>query len=290
MYTDIFGKTRVKLGVHQHTTRSDGALSPTEMAALYRQYGYDAVAVTDHWVYSYAENFDGIRSLGGCEYHVGYRDASEGVFHILCLLAEREPTLAREGATAQGIIDAIHAAGGLAVLAHPAWSLNVPDMVTKLKGLDGVEIFNTVSKWTGRADASVLVDLYATAGLYLPIFAADDFHRMQGRHTIAPTAFIMVEADSTEPAVLREAIRAGHFYASTGPEIHVRREENEIIVSCTPVSRVEFFTNNVITAGRVIEGEGMTHASYKICDYERFVRVAVTDAAGGTAWSHPILV
>ena len=286
----MFGKMRVKLGLHQHTTRSDGALSPAEMAELYRRYDYDAVAVTDHWVYSFSEDFEGIRSLGGCEYHVGYRDAGEGVFHILCLLAEHEPMLAREGATAQGIIDAIHEAGGLAVLAHPAWSLNAPAMVTALRGLDGVEIFNTVSKWTGRADASVLVDLYATAGLYLPIFAADDFHRMQGRHSIAPTAFVMVEADSTEPAVLRDAIRAGRFYASTGPEIHVCREGNEIIVDSTPVSRVEFFTNNVITAGRVIEGEGMTHASYKICDYERFVRVAVTDAVGGTAWSQPILL
>ena len=44
MYTDIFGKTRVKVGLHQHTTRSDGALTPMEMTALYRENGYDAVA------------------------------------------------------------------------------------------------------------------------------------------------------------------------------------------------------------------------------------------------------
>ena len=290
MYTDIFGKTRVKLGLHQHTTRSDGALTPEEMTALYRDAGYDAVAITDHWVYSPVEEFEGIRSLGGCEYHVGYRDAGEGIFHILCLFADREPDLVREGATAQGIIDGIHAAGGLAVLGHPAWSLNSLEMVRELQGLDGVEIFNTVSKWTGRVDSSVLVDIYATAGIYLPIFAADDFHRNTGRNVIAPTAFLMVEADSTEPALLREAIRAGRFYASTGPEIHVRREGGEIVVECTPVSRVEFFTNNVVTAGRVLEGEGITRASYRICDYERFVRVAVTDREGCTAWSGFILV
>ena len=114
LYTDIFGKTRVKLGLHQHTTRSDGVLSPQEMTALYRENGYDAVAITDHWIYSPVEDFAGIRSLGGAEYHVGNRDAGEGIFHILCLFADREPTLAREGATAQGIIDAIHDAGGLA--------------------------------------------------------------------------------------------------------------------------------------------------------------------------------
>ena len=290
MYTDIFGKRRVRIGLHQHTTRSDGALSPREMAALYSQYGYDAVAVTDHWVYSPVEDFEGIRSLGGAEYHVGYRDAGEGIFHILCLFAEREPLLNREGASAQGIIDAIHAAGGLAVLAHPAWSLNTLQMVASLRDLDGVEIFNTASKNTGRADASVLIDIYATAEIYLPLFAADDFHRYQGRNAITPTAFLMVEADSTSPAVLREAIRAGRFYASTGPEIHVSRVGDEIVVDATPVSLVEFFTNNVISAGRVIEGVGITHATYKICNYERFVRVAVTDAEGRSAWSHIVVL
>ena len=39
MYTDILGKKRVKLGLHQHTTRSDGAYSPAEMAELYRGNG-----------------------------------------------------------------------------------------------------------------------------------------------------------------------------------------------------------------------------------------------------------
>lgn len=290
MYTDIFGKRRFKIGLHQHTTRTDGALTPEEMTALYRENGYDAVAITDHWVYSPVEEFAGIRSLGGAEYHVGNRDAGEGIFHILCLFADREPTLQREGATAQGIIDAIHEAGGLAVLGHPAWSLNSLDMVKALHGLDGAEIFNTVSKWTGRADSSVLIDIYATAGIYLPIFAADDFHRNTGRAVIDPTAFVMVEAEDLDPATLREAIRAGRFYASTGPEIHARREGDEIVVDCTPVSRVEFFSNNVVTAGRVLEEEGVTHATYKICDFERFVRVAVTDAAGRSAWSHIIVL
>ena len=38
------------------------------------------------------------------------------------------------------------------------------------------------------------------------------------------------------------------------------------------------------------EGEGITEATYEIAQYERYVRVAVTDENGGTAWSHLILV
>lgn len=290
MYKDMFEKNRVKVGLHQHTTRSDGSLSPEEMTALYRDCGYDAVAITDHWVYSPVENFSGMISLGGAEYHVGYRDAAEGIFHILCLFADRAPTLVKGECTAQEVIDAIHEAGGLAILAHPAWSLNDLSLVKELHGFDGVEIFNTVSKWTGRADASVLVDIYATNEIYLPIFAADDFHRAVGRNCIDPTAFVMVEAESTEPAVLKKAILEGRFYASTGPEIHAWREGDTIKVKCSPVSRVDFFSNNVTTLGRMIEGENITEASYQICDYERYVRVSVTDKDGKSAWSHIIVL
>lgn len=290
MYTDILGKKRVKLGLHQHSTRSDGSFSPEELAALYRDCGYDAIAITDHWVFSPVETLSGMQSLGGAEYHVGYRDAAEGIFHIVCLFADRAPDLVRDKHTVQEVIDGIHAAGGLAILAHPAWSLNDLSAVKALHGFDGVEIYNTVSRNTGRADASVLVDIYATHGIYLPILAADDFHRLVGHSSIDPTAFVMVEADSTEPAVLKKAMLEGRFYASTGPEIHVTREGRTVTVTSTPVSRVEFFSNNVTTRGRLICGEGLTSASYTADEIERYVRVAVTDEKGRSAWSHIIVM
>ena len=37
-----------KGNLHTHTTHSDGDLSPKEMAARYRDKGYDFLAITDH--------------------------------------------------------------------------------------------------------------------------------------------------------------------------------------------------------------------------------------------------
>ena len=297
MYTDIFGKTRVKLGLHQHTTRSDGRLTPEEIAALYREAGYDAIALTDHWLYGEADCLSGLAILPGAEYHVGALDATEGVYHILCLFADRAPDLdrARDYArsTPQDLIDAIHAAGGLAVLAHPAWSLNTTERVKSLKGLDGVEIFNTVSRNTSRDDASLLVDLYAANGMYFPLFAADDFHYGPGAAStgidptaIDPTAFLMVECDSVEPAALKRAITEGRFYASTGPEIHLRREGDTLVLDCSPCQRVCFHSNSVSSrGGRVQYGDGITHTTYTLKPYEHYVRASVTDGEGRTAWS-----
>ena len=43
------------------------------------------------------------------------------------------------------MIDRIHEAGGIAILAHPAWSMNRASEVCLLKDLDGCEIYNTTS-------------------------------------------------------------------------------------------------------------------------------------------------
>ena len=284
MYTDMFGKKRFKLGLHQHSTRSDGGFEPAQVAALYREQGYDAIALTDHWVFSEADTLSGLPILAGCEYHVGARDAGKGVYHIVCLLADRAPTLARENATAQGIIDAIHAAGGIAVLAHPAWSMNTSECVKALRGIDATEIFNTISNNMRRADSSLLVDHYALNGQLFPLIAADDYHGPA--HGFPPAAFVMVESDDLSPVNLKKAILEKRFYASTGPEIHLFRQGDTMVVECTPVSEIVFESNLVHSPKRATVGEGLTHAEYALNPKERFVRAFVTDAEGRQAWSN----
>ena len=44
MFTDLTGKTRLKIGLHTHTTLSDGHKTPEEAAAVYKAAGYDAIA------------------------------------------------------------------------------------------------------------------------------------------------------------------------------------------------------------------------------------------------------
>ena len=291
MYIDMFGKKRMKLGLHAHSTRSDGRLSPEALAALYRDAGYDAIALTDHWLFGEAQTLSGLPILPGGEYHLGARDAGKGIYHIVCLFADRAPALSRADVatlTVQDIIDRIHDAGGIAVLAHPAWSLNTLEDIKALHGIDATEIYNTVSRNVSRADASLLVDLYAANGACFPLLAADDFHHGEPVGGIAPTAFVMVECDSLEPAALKAAIKEERFYASTGPEIHFRREGDTFVVDCSPATTIAFHSNCVVSAGRVIKGEGLTHAIYHSVPDDTYVRASVTDSEGRMAWSRII--
>ena len=130
MITDIFKNTRYKVALHQHTTNSDGLLTPEEMIKMYKEAGYDAVAITDHWKYQNSSIVDGVTVISGCEYNMGASDTAVDVMHIVGVGMNYAPNLSKENAR-QEVIDGIIEAGGMAILAHPAWSLNTPEHMTE---------------------------------------------------------------------------------------------------------------------------------------------------------------
>ena len=289
MYTDLFGRPCVKLGLHHHTTLSDGRCTPEQTAGMYRQSGYDAIAITDHWVFGPGDAINGFPILSGGEYHTGVRDGFEGVYHIVGLCPEKEPVLDKS-MTAQQVIDGIHEAGGLAVLAHPAWSLNSPEKIKALRGIDAIEIYNTVSDrgFSRRADASLIIDLLAAEGYLYPLLASDDSHyyEAEGNFSDSCTAFIMAQCDSTEPEAIKNAILQGRFYASTGPELHLSVRDGIAVVDCSEVSEIVFLSNFVFSKGRTITGSCLTHGEYTVQPGETFLRAYVTDSKGRRAWSN----
>ena len=283
MYTDLFGKTRYKVNLHMHTNMSDGRKTPEEAVRIYKEHGYDALALTDHWVAGENGSLNGVTLLSGAEYNCGGSDCRNGVFHITAIGCEKEPTVNKQ-MCAQEIIDAIHDAKGLAVLAHPAWSLNSPAQILPLKGFDATEIYNSVSAvhHSRRPDASIIVDMLGAEGRYYPLIAADDAHYYDGSDECK--SFIMVQAEENTPAELKKAIKAGRFYASQGPEVHLFRNGNEFIAKTSPVSSI-IFLSNYVWAPRAFDGDGITEARYTPREGEKFIRVMVEDAEGKMAWS-----
>ncbi len=284
MKIDKSGRRWYKGNLHTHTTRSDGRLIPEAVVSLYREKGYDFLALTDHWSLSRTEEREDILLLSGCEYDVG-ATVQEGIYHIVGIGMESPPALRRSPSlTAQKIIDGIRAVGGIAILAHPAWSLNRPEEAAKLTDLAGTEIYNSVSglPWNVRPYSGAFVDQMASRGVFLNCMAADDAHFYQGDETLS---YLMVRAEEHSPAALLDALRRGDFYATQGPEFSLRQEGIRILVDCTPVKSVAFFTDTVWAGDRATCGEAVTHAEYRIKPTDTFVRVELTDSQGKQAWS-----
>lgn len=284
MLINHFGDTYYKLALHLHTTRSDGKKTPEEVAMEYKAGGYDAVAFTDHWIYGAGGELCGLHILPGAEYNLGGNDTGGCVMHIVGVGMTYDPQLLREN-TRQQVLDAINDAGGIAVLAHPAWSVNTLTHVKELHGFTATEIYNAVSE-TGmsmRAYSDHFVDVCANAGIDWSILATDDAHYYGGADN--QKGWVMVKADAFTNEALLAAIRTGDLYATQGPELYVRKEGNKLIVDCTPCDVIGTVSNLAWTASRVSRGENMTHFEYEIKETEKWIRVEAIDANGKHAWS-----
>ncbi len=289
MQIDLFGKKRFKVNLHMHTSFSDGDLSAVEAAQYYRERGYDAIALTDHWFFGSGGELDGMTILSGGEYNVGGNDAAgSGVYHIVGVGMSRAPSVTKSMSTQQ-IIDRIRQAGGLAILAHPAWSLNLPEEILSLRNIDATEIYNSVSgvHHSRRADSSLIVDMLGCRGAFYPLIAADDTHYYEEGEACA--SYVMVEAADNSPRSLLSAIRKGAFYATQGPEVHLLREGDGFTVKCSPVCEIVFLSNYTWVP-RVFTGDGLETAHYVPREGERFLRVQVKDAAGRLAWTNCVLL
>ena len=287
MYTDIFGKTRYKINLHTHTTVSDGGKTPDEAADIYRSAGYDAIAITDHWKYGEERVCDnGLLVLSGAEYNIYNVSAKDGLFHIVGVGMDVDPGLDKS-ASAQEAINAIKAAGGLAVIAHPAWSLNTPAHIMALENADATEIYNSVSAvhMSRRPDSGIIVDMLGAVGRFYPLLATDDVHYYDGSDECV--AWIMAEAEECTKDAILKAVREQKFYATQGPEIHLSIDGDEAVVRCSPCKEIVFLSE-LVWSPRVFEGEGITEARYKIRDGETYIRAEVMDADGKRAWTNCI--
>jgi len=299
MFTDITGKKRLKVGLHTHTKLSDGRMPPEEAIALYAAAGYDALAITDHWKYAPAGEACGMKLISGIEYDIA--NGFEQTFHVVALGMEYDPEIPREYAKDRSIsiyqrvktvVAAIRDAGGIAVLAHPAWSLNTPEQIMAAGDFDALEIYNSVSEcgMSDRPYSGLLVDMLAAQGIFYPLTATDDTHYYNGDEMRGIT---MLEADAVEELGFAGAIREKRFYATQGPEIHLERiNEDQVMVRCTPAVKIAFLSNVPWTKGRMTRGENLTEAVYNIMHErgEGYIRAEVTDKNGLTAWSNTLIL
>ena len=285
MIKDKYGNKYYKLGLHIHSTLSDGKKTPEQIAEIYKNCGYDAIALTDHWNYGEACEINGMPVISGCEYNLGVAETIEGVMHIVGLGMKKDPMIEKD-ADRQSVIDSIIAVGGIPVLAHPAWSLNSVDDAARLHGFVATEIYNAVSEAheSLRPYSDYFVDLCANAGIYYGLLATDDAHFYDGSDSCR--GFVMVRCDELEQNALMDAIRRGDYYASQGPELTVDRQGNKLVIDTSPCEYIGTISNLSWARGRVLRESGATHLEYEFKEYEKWVRVEVCDKDGRKAWSN----
>jgi hypothetical protein len=280
--------------LHTHSTRSDGAKSPADVAAIYRENGYDFLALTDHFLERYGYPIvdtrdyrtDHFTTLIGAELH-GPRTETGEMWHILAVGLPLDFARPGEGETGPAIAARAFAAGAFVGMAHPAWYSLTEANALALDACDAVEVWNQVAAIDNdRGDSWYMSDVLSLRGRRLGAYAADDAHFRTGRDD--RKAWVQVRSTSLDPESLLAALKAGHYYSSQGPVIEdVQINGLTMQVRCSPAEAIFVTGRGPLT--EVSWGAGLTVASFTLARYAgSYARVTVLDVAGKRAWTNPI--
>ena len=274
-----------KGNLHTHTTQSDGTKTPQEAIAWYREHGYDFLALTDHWVHTPGAVISpGFITLAGAELH-------GQSYHMLAVGLRALPNSALQSDPA-ALAAEVQRLGGLPFFAHPYWTGQAAPSLISAPDVLGVEVYNsTCDQVNGLGYARAQWDEAMALGARFWGLAVDDvhWHGEQGR------GFVMVRAATLDEAAILQALRLGHFYASTGPLLADLRLERDaegrlmLRVLCSPCQSITFYGVGPCGCRFIApRGETLQSAAWPLRDDQVYLRVECEDAEGRIAWSNPV--
>ena len=293
------GYAWLKGNLHTHTTNSDGREEPQQRLDGYAEQGYDFLCLTDHHAIT---RIDTVRApadfvlIEGAELHP--TNPFGGQTHHFVALDIHEHVEAQTMAP-QLVIDAVLEQGGQVWLAHPHWSsVNILRDTVPLRGLSGLEVFNTTCRCAGRGESSVHWDdwMRLEDRLY-PALATDDAHAPAADRRDTYQGWTMVRVKERTAAAVLAAVAAGASYASEGPEIldiQLRPAANssperpvaEATVRCSAARRIAAVSDDWGTEYH-LHGELFEAATFPVRPAARWVRFEIVGPDGRKAWSNP---
>ena len=174
-----------KIDLHIHSNYSDGKADFKSIIDNAKKSGYKLIAITDHNTVEGHKRYQDEILVTGAEFDCwfGYVFIHLLAYDIDVNHPSLTPFLAKSKAETEGdiirlfsrrnvpkLIQAIHEAGGIAVLAHPAcyWAISLERLVKKLMkyDLDGIEVyypyprFRKIVKFHSSKDVKKIADKY----------------------------------------------------------------------------------------------------------------------------------
>ena len=282
--------------LHTHSTLSDGHLSPEAVCQFYREAGYDFLALTDHFMKQFdfpvadtrPYRTEGFTTILGAELHSG-RTEMDRLWHVLAVGLPQDFAIPTADETGPQIASRALEAGAFVAAAHPFWYKLTEADVLSLGNVHAIEIFNgTAYDHNAMFDSWYMLENLLERGYRYTACATDDAHFNPERGD-AMLGWVHVKSETLEPDALLEALKAGHYYSSTGPRIFDVQflAGNRIRVRCTPAARI--FITGAGYMARFAAGNGLIDTEIELNTFDSpYCRVTVRDTYGRCAWSNPI--
>ncbi|WP_136658319.1 CehA/McbA family metallohydrolase [Nitratireductor sp. XY-223] len=288
--------------LHTHSNRSDGALEAEEVCRRYKTEGYDFLALTDHFVGTYGYPITDTRpyrdnqftTILGAELHSGAMANGE-LWHILAVglpLDFEVPNAphfkpVEDQESGAEIARRAREAGAYVAIAHPQWSALTMEDARTIDAAHAVEVYNHgCGVGADRADGFHTLELLLSEGRRLDLCATDDAHFTEPDHF---GGWVMVKAQENRPESLLEALKAGHYYSSQGPDfVGISWSDKTVDVESSAVSSV--IVQGQGSAAVAVHGDAMTRTQVSLIRFtdSPWLRVTIVDRDGKRAWCNPV--
>ncbi len=253
LFDDLYERNPYRGDLHVHSTGSDGSEEASVVAANYRKYGFDFMAMTDHhnWkpsddiIKTYADVPLGLKLFHGEEVHLGtiihivsfnanrsitelYRANTE---EIRARLQEEAKTLdtpwgvdAYEFAYRKWICEQIREAGGMCIVPHPYWihkphifnmNSRMLEYIFTTGTYDAFELTGGQSVEENNYQLAIYHDMRAR-GIDIPICGSSDSHGTD-QSVYFGISQTMLFAKDKEYESIRDAI-LGHYSVAVEQE------------------------------------------------------------------------
>lgn len=297
-----------KANLHCHSLCSDGRFTPEELKANYMEQGYSVIAYTDHGRLHPQnrltdENFVALNGFEAAVFeYKGQKDHPKYPYHKNCDIGLIAPDpdfrgdLGHEkhnGRYAPEVVNDImktyRDAGFFVIHNHPTWSFErYPDYI-QYKYMHAVEIVNYGACTGGfnEHNERVYDDMLAD-GRRVFCIGTDDNHNHLGRPD-SFGAFTMIKAERLDYTSIMDALFAGNFYASEGPEIHELYVDDDNVLHVVTSPAVRISINIPVKPQGYINGTAdtpVTQLDWKLDPRATYFRIVVTDERGKCAYSN----
>lgn len=259
--------------LHCHTTNSDGVLPVSQVIQVYREAGYDFVAVSDHNKVTPTDQYSDTDFVT-----IPNDEFTYGAKHVNAINAVKH----YEGSIPdpvqlQDVIDAALSVGAIPHINHPESAGHTATDIFSSTGASLLEIVN--HRYGGLEYNRALWDDVLSWGRQMHATAADDAHNYKTDFNLG---WIMVSAPYLTVTDILAAIEAGEFYASSGPVItKIIKEGRTLGVESMDGVTIDFIGIN----GEVLASVDSSSASYTLPVGGLYVRAEVTNARGKVAYT-----
>lgn len=290
--------------LHCHSNRSDGLLPPEDVAAAYRDAGYDFIVLSDHFEAEYGWRMTDTRHMRdkGFTTIIGAELSSAPWTerHVYWVTAAGLP-LDFEAPAVDNHAEAITRAaecGAFVVMLHPGLNklpLAAVDAVPAFGAVHAVEIYNhnmAAGALPDQAHGAYMLDGLLEKGHRLLVNAGEDAHF--GHPADRFGGWVEVHCDRLDPDALLASLKAGRYYSTQGPELRELLVYGENLYVETSDAYAIALTGGGDRWQSAKErtskdGGPVAEADFDLSPFRgSYCRVTVVDRAGRRAWSNPI--